>query len=87
MLPQQEDYTPLAKAGYDLRQRNLLATEIQSKEFGQVLLKNLGVDIGILFVNYISRGKQHLSVFDPKFIVVDIYIYEQLAISLAIEKI
>ena len=87
MLPQQEDHTPLAKAGYDLRQRNLLATEIQSKEFIQVLRKNLGVDIGILFVNYISRGKQHLSVFDPKSIVVDIYIYEQLAISQAIATI
>ena len=87
MLPQQVDNTPLAAADYELRQNDLLATEIQSKEFIQDLQDIFGEDIGVLLVNYISRTKQHLAVFDPKSIVVDIYIYCQLAITQAIEKI
>jgi len=74
-------------ADFQLRQNDLLATEIQSKEFIQILQDVFGDDIGIFLVNYISRTKQHLLVFDPKSIVVDIYIYCQLAISQAIEKI
>ena len=74
-------------ADYELRQNDLLATEIQSKEFIQILQNIFGDDIGIFLVNYTSRTKQHLLVFDPKSIVVDIYIYCQLAITQAIEKI
>jgi hypothetical protein len=87
VLPQQVDNTPLAAADYELRQNDLLATEIQSKEFIQDLQDIFGEDIGVLLVNFISRTKQHLAVFDPKSIVVDIYIYCQLAITQAIEKI
>jgi hypothetical protein len=87
VLPQQVDNTPLAVADYELRQNDLLATEIQSKKFIQILHDIYGDDIGIFLVNYISRTKQHLLVFDPKSIVVDIYIYCQLAISQAIETI
>jgi hypothetical protein len=87
VLLQQEDTNPIAAADYELRQNHLLATNIQAKIFVEELSKCLGVDIGIRIVNHISRGKQHISVFEPKSIVVDIYIYEQPAISQALETI
>ena len=87
MLHQQAENAPLAVADYESRGNDLLATEIQSNEFIQDLRDVFAEDIGVLLVNYISRTKQHLAVFDPKSIVVDIYIYCQLAITQAVEKI
>jgi hypothetical protein len=50
VLPQQVDNTPLAVADYELRQNDLLATELQSKEFIQILQDVFGDDIGIFLV-------------------------------------
>ena len=81
MLLQQADNNPLAVADYELRRNHLLATDIQANTFVEELKKRLGADIEIRIVNHISRGKQHISVFEPKSLVVDIYVYELAAIS------
>lgn len=81
MLLQQADNNPLAVADYELRRNHLLATNIQANTFVEELKKRLGADIEIRIVNHISRGKQHISVFEPKSLVVDIYVYELAAIS------